>query len=111
MCMPGRSSLLLTLLSRLQLLKVWSLQSKHKSADVQMLFWQAGDEVTQILRRGFFIELQSRFGNMFYVREEVSPKWQQILSAITTSFEDVKRGRVLEANTAFIKAASKPLSS
>lgn len=32
---------------------------------------QAGDEVGQILRRGFFIELQSRFGNLFYVREEV----------------------------------------
>ena len=32
---------------------------------------QAGNEVTQLLKRGFFIELQSRYGNIFYVRDEV----------------------------------------
>jgi hypothetical protein len=33
---------------------------------------QAGDEVARLLKRGFFIELQSRFGNIFFVRQEVS---------------------------------------
>ncbi len=33
---------------------------------------QAGDEVSRLLKRGFFIELQSRFGNLFFVREEAS---------------------------------------
>lgn len=33
---------------------------------------QVGDAVGRLLSRGFFIELQSRFGNKFYVRDEVS---------------------------------------
>ena len=36
-----------------------------------ILQFQAGDAVGALLRRGFFIELQSRFGNIFFVREEV----------------------------------------
>jgi len=35
-----------------------------------ILQFKAGDEVARLLKRGFFIELQSRFGNIFYVREE-----------------------------------------
>lgn len=31
-----------------------------------------GDDVLTVLRRPFWIELESRFGNLFYVREQVS---------------------------------------
>lgn len=35
-----------------------------------ILQFKAGDEVARLLKRGFFIELQSRFGNIFFVRQE-----------------------------------------
>ena len=33
---------------------------------------QVGDSIGSLLPRGFFIELQSRYGNKFFVRDEVS---------------------------------------
>ena len=36
-----------------------------------ILAFNTGQAVEQLLRRTFFIELQSRYGNKFYVRDEV----------------------------------------
>jgi len=35
--------------------------------------FRAGSEVSKLLSRPFFVELQSRYGNLYYVREEVNP--------------------------------------
>ncbi|MFN5750435.1 MAG: TPM domain-containing protein [Pseudanabaena sp.] len=53
-----------------------------------LLNFSVGDEVYPLLSRGFWIELQSRYGNQFYVREQGYD--QSILSsidAITTCLE------------------------
>lgn len=47
-----------------------------------LLAFNVGDEVRQILPRTFWIELQSRFGNQFYVRDNGRP--QAILSTVET---------------------------
>ena len=36
-----------------------------------ILQFRAGAEVNRVLSRPFFVELQSRYGNIYYVREEV----------------------------------------
>lgn len=36
-----------------------------------ILAFNTGQAVEQLLRRAFFIELQSRYGNKFFVRDEV----------------------------------------
>ena len=36
-----------------------------------ILAFNTGQAVEQLLRRTFFIELQSRYGNKFFVRDEV----------------------------------------
>lgn len=34
-------------------------------------FWYIGDEVERTLRRPWWTELQSRYGNMFFIRDKV----------------------------------------
>lgn len=41
-----------------------------------ILDFSTGKAVEQLLRRTFFIELQSRYGNKFFVRDEVRPQLQ-----------------------------------
>ena len=48
------------------------LQFDPSSPNILNLFY-VGDEALFKLRRPFWTELQSRFGNMFYVREQVGP--------------------------------------
>ncbi len=36
-----------------------------------ILQFRAGRDVNQLLSRPFFVELQSRYGNLYFVREEV----------------------------------------
>ena len=36
-----------------------------------ILQFRAGRDVNRVLSRPFFVELQSRYGNLYYVREEV----------------------------------------
>ena len=38
-----------------------------------ILDFSTGQAVEQLLRRTFFVELQSRYGNKFFVRDEVNP--------------------------------------
>ena len=48
-----------------------------------ILAFNTGQAVEQLLRRTFFIELQSRYGNKFFVRDEVGrPTAIQHLSAV-----------------------------
>jgi hypothetical protein len=47
-----------------------------------LLAFNVGDSVRQILPRTFWIELQSRFGNQFYVREQGG--YQAILDTVNT---------------------------
>jgi TPM domain len=58
------------------------------SRDRNLLNFNVGDQVYNLLPRGFWIELQSRYGNQFFVREKGQE--QAILasiSAITTCLE------------------------
>jgi hypothetical protein len=58
------------------------------SRDRNLLNFNVGDEVYNLLPRGFWIELQSRYGNQFFVREQGQD--QAILAsldAITTCLE------------------------
>ncbi|CAL8464370.1 g3905 [Coccomyxa elongata] len=53
----------------------WQLDSKSSLIVVDptspnILQFRSGAEVNRLLSRPFFVELQSRYGNMFYVREE-----------------------------------------
>lgn len=54
----------------------WQLDSKSSLIVVDptspniLQFW-SGADVNRLLSRTFFVELQSRYGNLFYVREEV----------------------------------------
>ncbi len=47
-----------------------------------LLAFNVGDDVRKVLPRTFWIELQSRFGNQFYVREQGAS--QSILSTVNT---------------------------
>lgn len=60
-----------------QIRSAWQLDSKSSLVVVDptspnILQFRSGAEVNRILSRPFFVELQSRYGNLFYVREEVS---------------------------------------
>lgn len=54
----------------------WQLDSKSTLVVVDptspnILQFRSGADVNRLLSRPFFVELQSRYGNLFYVREEV----------------------------------------
>jgi TPM domain len=51
------------------------------SRDRNLLNFNVGDDVYNLLPRGFWIELQSRYGNQFYVREQGQD--QAILASIS----------------------------
>lgn len=62
----------------LQLRAAWQLDTKTAlvvcdPTSPNILQFRAGREVNQLLARPFFVELQSRYGNLYYVREEVRP--------------------------------------
>ena len=57
-----------------------------------ILQFRAGRAVSQLLSRPFFVELQSRYGNLYYVREEVahpphpsSSQYRQLYTALSCS--------------------------
>lgn len=47
-----------------------------------ILAFNTGQAVEQLLRRAFFIELQSRYGNKFFVRDEVPLCCQPVFSML-----------------------------
>ncbi len=60
----------------MQIRAAWQLDSKSSLIVVDptspnILQFRSGAEVNRLLSRPFFVELQSRYGNMFFVREEV----------------------------------------
>ncbi len=61
----------------LQLRAAWQLDARTAlvvcdPTSPNILQFRAGREVNQLLSRPFFTELQSRYGNLYYVREEVN---------------------------------------
>ncbi len=79
---PGR----MTDMVLLQLRAAWQLDARTAlvvcdPTSPNILQFRAGREVSQLLSRPFFVELQSRYGNLYYVREEVTDT--HICSSIT----------------------------
>lgn len=67
--------------------KFWGLNDRSvmlvaDSRGNNLLNFSVGDQVYDLLPRGFWIELQSRYGNQFFVRDRGQD--QSIMSAVTT---------------------------
>ncbi len=65
-----------SMLCFLQLRAAWQLDARTvlvvcDPTSPNILQFRAGREVSRVLSRPFFVELQSRYGNLYYVREEV----------------------------------------
>ena len=65
-----------SMLCSLQLRAAWQLDARTvlvvcDPTSPNILQFRAGREVNRLLSRPFFVELQSRYGNLYYVREEV----------------------------------------
>jgi hypothetical protein len=75
----------------LQLRAAWQLDARTvlvvcDPTSPNILQFRAGREVNRLLSRPFFVELQSRYGNLYYVREEVQlcshqPSSHRVLSS------------------------------
>lgn len=63
-----------------------------------ILQFRAGQEVNQLLSRPFFVELQSRYGNLYYVREEVPQHNINLICPLHTAGYVVPQHQALSAD-------------